>query len=490
MSALIGQMLDHYRLVEMIGQGGMATVYRALDTRRLQDVAAKVLSSTITGDRRFVRRFRREAGLVLRLKHPSIVGVLDYGESHGVIYLIMPHIAGTTLFDRMSRFKVTEAEAARWIGQVSSALEFAHSQGVIHRDVKPSNILIDEAGNALLTDFGLARLIEGSNTLTGSMMMGTPAYVSPEQGRGRSLDPRSDQYSLGVILYQMATGRLPFEGNSPMATVLMHMQEPVPRPGRFNPNLSPAVERVILRSMAKKPEDRFSTVDVMNHAYQAAVRGTPLPEGESALVGPVGPGVAVARKPVPTEGRARGWLTWAAIGIAITLLALGALAYPSLANLGAGGAPLATVPAPTLPPTPPTSVVPTAEAVVAQGPTATAFVDASCPGLSLIGFQREGARVSYKILNSRATPVSITGLAPTFPLDNPLVAMTLGDTPLPVTAATPGTGPSLVVTAGEHTRLDSGAVRPITLEFTYVDDQPGYELVISFDNACSLSPSW
>src|SRR3990172_6795740 len=159
----------------------------------------------------------------------------------------MPYVAGTTLFDRMARFKVSEAEAARWIGQVSSALGFAHAQGVIHRDVKPSNILIDEAGNALLTDFGLARLIEGSNTLTGSMVMGTPAYVSPEQGRGRSLDPRSDQSSLGGILYQMATGRLPFEGNSPMATVLMHMQEPVPRPGRFNPNLSPAVERVILQ---------------------------------------------------------------------------------------------------------------------------------------------------------------------------------------------------------------------------------------------------
>jgi len=487
--ALIGQMLDHYRLVEMIGQGGMATVYRALDTRRLQDVAVKVLSSTITGDRRFVRRFRREAGLVVRLKHPNIVGVLDYGEAHGVIYLVMPYISGKTLFERVDKFKVTEAEAARWIGQISRALGFAHTQGVIHRDVKPSNILIDDAGNAMLTDFGLARMIEGSNTLTGSMMMGTPAYVSPEQGRGRSLDPRSDQYSLGVILYQMATGRLPFEGNSPMATVMMHIQEPVPRPGRFNPNLSAAVERVILRSMAKKPEERFPTVEAMDQAYQAAVRGAPLPEGESALIQPSVPGVAVARKPRP-EGRRHAWMAWAAVGIAILVLAAGALAYPSLALLGG------TITAPTPVPTSeqaavPTAAAPTAIPIAAVASTATPFLDPSCPGIRLIGFTREGARVSYKIVNERGNAVSLARLDPTYPEDNQLMEVSLGNTTVVVPTPTPGEAVQLSIPQGDDTRLGPGAVRPISLQFAFVDDEPGlYGLGITFDDGCSLKPTW
>jgi tRNA A-37 threonylcarbamoyl transferase component Bud32 len=486
--ALIGQMLDHYRLVEMIGQGGMATVYRALDTRRLKDVAVKVLSSTITGDRRFVRRFRREASLVVRLNHPNIVGVLEYGESHGIIYLAMPFIHGSTLFDRIQKFKVSEEEATRWIGQVSGALGFAHSQGVIHRDIKPSNILIDDAGTAYLTDFGLARMIEGSNTLTGSMMMGTPAYVSPEQGRGRSLDPRSDQYSLGVILYQLATGRLPFEGNSPMATVLMHIQEPIPRPGRFNANLSPGVERVILRAMAKNPEDRYPTVEAMNQAYQAAVRGAPLPEGDSALASASGAGVAVARRPMREGGRRRGWLTWLAVGLGLAVLAGGALALPQLTPLGASVLPPTALPAATA--AAPTFAVPTAPVVAAEAPTATPFADPACPGLRLIGFAREGSRVSYKIVNERETAVNIVGLEPSYPADNPLIEMTLGDALLPLPAAGEGTPASLTVSAGENRRLEPGAIRSLTLKFTFVDSQPGlYSLAIIFDD-CSLTPSW
>jgi serine/threonine-protein kinase len=264
MSTLVGQMLEHYRLVELVGQGGMATVYRALDTRSLQDVAIKVLSSTAVGDRRFVRRFRREAGFVKNvLRHPNIVGVLDYSEVRGLVYLVMPYISGQTLYDRMTRKRVTDPEAARWIDQVAGALEFAHQKGIIHRDVKPANIIVDDAGDAHLTDFGLARMIEGSNTLTGSMLMGTPAYVAPEQGRGKRVDGRSDEYSVGVVMYQLAAGRVPFEGSSPMATVLLHIQEPVPRPSRFNPGLSQAVEKVILRRW-RNPDDR--SVAAMNQA--------------------------------------------------------------------------------------------------------------------------------------------------------------------------------------------------------------------------------
>ncbi len=213
MPGLVGTTLDSYRLVDQIGQGGMSTVYRAVDTRTQQEVAVKALSPTISSDKRFVRRFRREAGLLFRLRHPNIVPVTDYGEAKGVVYLVMPLVLGDTLHDRLTQQKLSVPDLSRWIGQVSDALQFAHDQGVIHRDIKPANVMISRTGNALLTDFGLARLVEGSHSLTGSMLMGTPAYVSPEQGRGQMLDARSDQYALGVILYQIAAGRLPFEGD-------------------------------------------------------------------------------------------------------------------------------------------------------------------------------------------------------------------------------------------------------------------------------------
>ncbi|NOR88740.1 MAG: protein kinase, partial [Anaerolineales bacterium] len=198
MSSLIGQTLDHYRIIERIGQGGMATVYLAVDTRSQAEVALKVLSPTMSSDRRFVKRFRREAQLVSQLKHENIVSVLAYGQYKGTIYIVMPLIRGETMHQRIARGAISGEESTKWIGQLADALAFAHENGVIHRDIKPSNVILDDSGNACLTDFGLARVIEGHTSLTGSMLMGTPAYVSPEQGRGDQLDARSDQYSLGV----------------------------------------------------------------------------------------------------------------------------------------------------------------------------------------------------------------------------------------------------------------------------------------------------
>jgi len=483
MSNLVGEMLGQYRLVESIGQGGMATVYRALDTRSLQDVAVKILSSAAVGDRRYVRRFRREAGLVKNvLRHPHIVPVLDYNEMRGLVYLVMPYISGETLHDRMLRRRVTDSEAARWIDQVAGALDFAHNKGIIHRDIKPSNVIIDDEGNAHLTDFGLARMIEGSHTLTGSMLMGTPSYVSPEQGRGKHVDGRADEYSLGVVMYQLAAGRVPFEGGTPMATVLMHIQEPIPRPGRFNPNLSPTVEKVILKAMAKDPQERFPTVMAMNQAYQAAVTGSPQTEAEWLQLR--GPGeVAVAKQMVEPgvmderRGR-RSPVVWLLAGVALALAIAGVVGAVAFSSLGAAADASPTLPA-----------APTALPVVAVSPSATpistptAAVSPECPELTLLGFKREGSAVSWVIYNGMNEPIRLSNVQVVAPLDNLPEAVTVGDT----SASWEEVNGAL---EADQATIEVGTTLPFALRFRYADEQPGYRVVLSFGGSCTVSADW
>jgi len=339
MAGLVGITLDHYELVEEVGRGGMATVCRAVDTSTGRDVAVKVLSPTISGDDRFVKRFKREGSLLTGLDHPNIVPVIDYGESKGMVYMVLPFVEGETLQARMENKKVRRSrERERWILQLTDALQFAHGHGIIHRDVKPANVLIDKSGNALLTDFGLAREVEGSNTLTGSMLLGTPAYMAPEQGRGDAVDARSDQYALGVIIYQLVTSRLPFEADSPMGTVLKHIQDPVPRPSRFVRNISPALERVILKCLAKDPEYRYPSVGAFYQAYRAARAGASV--SELALDTLAIPVDSVLREddtfydlsPVD-EGGSRRWLRVLGVVVGIPLIIIAALlSYPSVSK--------------------------------------------------------------------------------------------------------------------------------------------------------------
>jgi len=498
-SALIGQTLDQYRLVEQVGQGGMATVYRAVDTRTLGEVAVKVLSPTIGSEKRFVRRFRREAGLVSRLSHPNIVPVIGYGQSHGYVYLAMPFIAGVTLQDRLARKRLSEADAVRWIVQAGAALEFAHRKGIIHRDVKPSNILIDSAGNALLTDFGLARVAEGSSTLTGSLLMGTPAYVSPEQARGDRIDARADQYSLGVILYQMATGNLPFEGDSPMATALKHIQEAVPLPRYSNPEITPEVEAVILKAMAKEPARRFASVQDLTRAYQMAVKGK-LPPGvqlPSALTTQLG---EVPRLPANLRSRRGGRpaLTGFLVVVAGAALILAAvLGYPTLAAwLGAEAtpeataAPLATLPGEVGPPPPAAS--PAATAVF----TPTPVEAAACPGLRLTNFQRAGSSVFWTIDNGSGAERRLADVLPGGPVDNPPLEISVGgQTVWSIPAGTtPETGVSIEIPIQTAT-IPDGASRQFLLRFNWEDTAWGdgsmlYSLDLAFEGGCSLQTAW
>jgi serine/threonine-protein kinase len=263
--------LGPYHLLEQVGRGGMATVFKAFHPEQERYVAIKVMSPAMAGEGQFSKRFRREAEVVMRLKHPHIVPVESFGEQDGFVYLVMPLLKVGSLADRLGKGALTPSEGARIMAQISDALQFAHDQGVVHRDVKPSNILMDETGNALLSDFGLAQIHDASVSLTGSALLGTPAYMSPEQARGETVDARSDQYSLGVILYQLSTGRLPFEADTPMAVLMKHINEPLPPARMKSPNVPPAVERVILKATAKLPQERFASVGELNQAFQAAL---------------------------------------------------------------------------------------------------------------------------------------------------------------------------------------------------------------------------
>jgi serine/threonine-protein kinase len=301
---LTGKDLGRYHLLAQIGRGGMASVYRAYDPQQDRLVAIKVLSADLAGDPRFSRRFRREAELVSQLSHPNIVPVWDYGEAEGHAYLVMPFIKVGSLADRLRRKQLSLEECTRILDQVTAALDFAHSRGVVHRDIKPSNILLDDKGNALLTDFGLAQIHDASMSLTGSAMLGTPSYISPEQARGDTVDGRADQYSLGIILFELATGVLPFDAETPMAVVIKHIQEPVPRPRDVNPQVPEAIEQVILKATAKDPKHRFATMAEFNRAFRAALAHASDPDANPAPhidLPPSDPGATLAM-----VGRGRG----------------------------------------------------------------------------------------------------------------------------------------------------------------------------------------
>jgi serine/threonine protein kinase len=269
---LEGKTLGNYHLMEKIGQGGMTTVYKALDLSRSQVVALKILSPYIAQDENFRTRFQLEVNLLRDMRHSNIVPILDYGEQDMYSFIVMPYYAAGTLQDRMRKNPLDPFEIGRLMRQLTSALEFAHTKGVVHRDVKASNILIHDSGQALLSDFGFARVSDLSMSLTGSALIGTPAYMSPEQCKGAPIDARSDQYSLGIVLYQLFTGTVPFEGDTPMAVAVQHINEPLPRPRRFNPDLPDAIESVLLKALSKDPDHRYPHIDTMNEAFQDGLR--------------------------------------------------------------------------------------------------------------------------------------------------------------------------------------------------------------------------
>ncbi len=275
MQGLIGQDVGGYRIISQIGRGGMATVFKAYQASLDRYVAVKVMPPYYAEqDDTFLKRFRQEAKAIASLRHPNILIVIDYGEEDETTYIVMEFVEAGTLTEIMGK-PMAPDQILGLTDQVAGALHYAHEQGVVHRDIKPSNILLPKPDWPLLTDFGLAKIVGGSQLTQSGTIAGTPAYMSPEQGRGEKVDSRSDIYSLGIVLYEMATGVVPFHAETPMAVVVKHIIDPLPLPRSKNPELSEGIERVILKSLSKDPDDRFQDAQEMAKALKEAVRELP-----------------------------------------------------------------------------------------------------------------------------------------------------------------------------------------------------------------------
>jgi serine/threonine protein kinase len=267
-----GQTLGPYQIIGQLGQGGMATVYKAYHAKLDRYVAVKVMHPAFKDDGNFLARFEREAQIVAKLEHAHIVPVYDYAEHDGQPYLVMKFIEGRTLKRILSAAPPTLDDILSILTPIAAALTYAHKQGVLHRDIKPSNIVLDNSNVPYLTDFGLARIAQaGESTMSADMILGTPQYISPEQARGeKNLDYHTDLYSLGVILYEMVVGRVPFNADTPYAIVHDQIYTDLPLPSKLNPEVPPPVEVVLLKALAKNPSDRFGSATEMIDAFRKA----------------------------------------------------------------------------------------------------------------------------------------------------------------------------------------------------------------------------
>jgi len=287
-----GSVVDgRYRVLQRIGSGGMADVWLAEDAHLQRRVALKVLHRRFAQDREFVERFRREAEAAAGLQHPNIVAVFDRGEFEGTYYIAMQYVEGHTLKQLIDVGLSTE-QAVPLIRQVLEAARFAHRHGIVHRDLKPQNVIVNAEGVAAVTDFGIARAGVSEITQTGSVM-GTPHYLSPEQAQGMDVTAVSDLYSIGVLLYEALTGRLPFEGESAVAVAMKQVAQIPQRPSSINPRVSPALDAVVMRALEKDPGQRFQSADAFIAALDAAMREPGAPAGDTASFAPLPPVVAV-----------------------------------------------------------------------------------------------------------------------------------------------------------------------------------------------------
>ena len=277
---------ERYELEELVGTGGMSSVYRAHDRLLERDVALKVLHEQFTADTDYVERFRREARSVAQLSHPNIVTVIDRGEQDGRQFIVFEYVAGENLKTVVEREgPLPEEDAVRLALQIARALGFAHEHGLVHRDVKPQNVLLNGDGQAKVTDFGIARSLDVKSGLTQTgTVMGTSDYIAPEQARGSRVDEQSDIYSLGVVLYELLTGEVPFQGDNFVAVAMQHINQPPPSVRERRPDVSPRLDAAIRRAMAKEPRDRFGSMDELCAELSASLGPETSASGAQTMV--------------------------------------------------------------------------------------------------------------------------------------------------------------------------------------------------------------
>ncbi len=272
-----GQLVnERYRVLGKLGGGGMADVYLAEDTTLGRRVALKVLLKRFVEDETFVERFRREAKAAAGLNHPNVVSIYDWGQIDHVYYIVMEYVEGETLKERIRRVgRLPAGEAVAIVVELLSAVQFAHTNNVVHRDIKSQNILIDRHGKVKVTDFGIARAGDSSMTEAGSIL-GTAQYLAPEQAKGEKVDERSDLYSVGVVLYEMLTGTVPFKGDSAVTVAMKHVNELPAEPAELVPGLPYALNQIVLKALAKSPERRYASAAEFAHDLRSAMAGGPL----------------------------------------------------------------------------------------------------------------------------------------------------------------------------------------------------------------------
>jgi tRNA A-37 threonylcarbamoyl transferase component Bud32 len=283
-ASLEGQTLGKYRVLEPLGRGGMAQVYRAYHPQLDRYVAIKVLRSDLVEDEEFLARFRREARAVAALRHPNIVQVFDFDVHGDIYYMVMELLEGDTLKTRLNDYRARQesmppGEVVRILLDVLDGLAYAHSEGMIHRDIKPANILLTRRGQAVVADFGIAQIVGGTQYTVSGALMGTLNYMAPEQGLESHSDARSDIYSLGIVYYEMLTQRTPFDADTPLAILMKHLNDPLPLPRQVAPAIPEPFERVVLKALAKRPEERYQSAAEMAQALRQAaeVAGVELP---------------------------------------------------------------------------------------------------------------------------------------------------------------------------------------------------------------------
>ena len=387
MNTLIGKTLGQYHILSEIGRGGMAVVYKAEQTSLNRFVALKVLFPNFTGDSTSVERLYREAQAAARLDHPNIVEIYEVGEHEGLHFIAMKYVDGQPLDVILQQGPLPPARALKILAQVASALDYAHRHNVVHRDIKPSNIIVSAGDRITLTDFGLAKGA-GSATLTSSgALVGTPAYMSPEQARGDEIDYRADIYALGVVAYEMLAGRPPFTGN-PLSIIMAHASQTPPPLRQFRPDLPPGLEAVVMKALAKEPAERYTTAG----EFAAALRQALTQPAASARTQPTA-------EPLPPAAATHSRLVWGIAGaIAVIALIVGIGAW---AAIGRGQL-----------------AVPPAETATVVMPTPTEFVPAVIP-------------------SPTDTPPAVSTPTPT-PAETPTPtrAATATDTPSPAPTAT------------------------------------------------------